>query len=207
METQNLFEKYHPFLKNNFLPLILGLFGLIIFIYGLIALLGETKSSDNEIVFESGEHFIENQSQIKVDVAGGVINPGVYGLAFDARMQDGLVAAGGLSEDADRDWIAKNLNLAQKLVDGTKIYIPKIGDRLKRITDSTGITSTTGPESGQINVNTAGIEALDGLPGVGPVTAQKIIDGRPYNLIDELLSRKIVGAKVFGEIKEKITVY
>jgi len=199
MDTNQLLEKLSPFIKQNILILALGLFGLMFFIYGLIALFGEARSEDNEIVFESGEQPLETDSQIKVDVAAGVINPGVYSLNPDARIQDGLVAAGGLSENADREWVSKNLNLAQRLADGTKIYIPKIGENVKGIAGSIA--------SDQININTGSIEALDSLPGVGPVTAQKIIDGRPYSTIDELISKKVVGEKVFGEIKEKITVY
>ena len=199
MDFQTFLDKYSPMLKRHWLPLSLGLFGLIFFGYGLIAFFGEARSSDREIVFESGEQSLENEIQIKVDVAGGVINPGVYSLKFDTRIQDGLVAAGGLSENADREWISKNLNLAQRLADGTKIYIPKIGENVKGIAGSIA--------SDQININTGSIEALDSLPGVGPITAQKIIDGRPYSTIDALLSKKVVGEKVFGEIKEKITVY
>lgn len=198
MEFQEFLHKY-PTVKKNILPIGLGLLGLMFFVYGLIVLFGEARSEDKEIVFESGEQPLETDSQIKVDVAAGVINPGVYSLNPDARIQDGLVAAGGLSENADREWVSKNLNLAQRLADGTKIYIPKIGENVKGIAGSIA--------SDQININTGSIEALDSLPGVGSVTAQKIIDGRPYSSIDELLSSKIVGSKVFEEIKEKITVY
>jgi len=184
--------------KRHWLPIALAFFGLIFFGYGLIALFGEARSEDREIVFESGEQSLENEIQIKVDVAGGVINPGVYTVSFDARIQDGLVAAGGLSENADREWVSRNLNLAQKLADGTKIYIPKIGETASIL----GEMSATG-----ININSASAKELETLPGVGVVMAQKIIEARPYSTIEDLLSKKVVGEKVFGEIKEKITVY
>ncbi len=58
-----------------------------------------------------------------------------------------------------------------------------------------------------ININTASESQLDTLPGIGPVTAQKIIVGRQYGSIDELLSKKVVGAKVFEQLKDKISVY
>jgi len=207
MDLQEFIKKY-PFLKRNLFPLALGFLGLIFFSYGLIALFGEARSEDKEIVFEPGEQSLENQSQIKVDLAGGVISPGVYSLNFDARIQDALVAAGGLSEEADREWISKNLNLAQRLADGVKIYIPKIGENVKGAASGTATIGITGSiASHQININTGSIEALDRLPGVGLVTAQKIIDGRPYSTIGDLLSKKVVGEKVFGEIREKISVY
>ncbi len=212
MDTNQLLEKVSPFIKKNILSLLLSVFGLIFFSSGLIALFGEDRLGNKEIVFEPAKDSLENQSQIKVDVAGEVINPGVYSLSFDSRIQDALVVAGGLSENADREWVSKNLNLAQKLVDGAKIYIPRVGENVKGNTllrqgfgGQAGITGSI--ENGKINVNTASIEALDTLPGVGPLTAQKIIDGRPYSSIDDLLSKKVVGQKVFGEIKEKISVY
>lgn len=200
--------------------LILGLFfvGMIFLGYGLIALLGASNSS-KEIIFEPGsDSTLSSEAnpkqnkvdEIVIDVEGAVLKPGIYSLVSNSRLSDALISAGGLSENADRDWLAKNLNLAVKLVDGAKIYIPRIGETLLRSASSNfegqaGITGNLA--SDQINVNTASEEVLDTLPGVGPVTAQKIINGRPYSSIDELLSKKTVGSKVFEQIKEKITVY
>lgn len=222
MDSQNTFDKYYPLLKHHWLPLSLGLFGLIFLGYGLIALLSSSNSS-NEIIFEPGADSRSldppsNQdkvSEIVVDVEGAVLKPGVYTLAANSRLSDGLIAAGGLSSDADRDWIAKNLNFAVKLGDGAKIYVPRVGEDTKGIAplrppeaDSAGQAGSTGTtDNSQININTASKEILDSLPGIGPVTAQKIINGRPYSSVDELLSRKIVGSKVFEQIKDKITVY
>ena len=213
MDTQNLFEKYHPFLKRNFFPLALGLFGLIFLGYGLMSLIGHSQSS-SDITFEPGNDTnLSSKSapskaavrDIVVDVEGAVLKPGVHHVASDSRIRDGLIAAGGLSEAADRNWVTKNLNLAIRLSDGAKIYIPKIGESITGGTGTTGITGSLTDR--QININTASLQDLDSLPGVGPATAQKIINGRPYNSIDELLSKKAVGSKVFEQIKEKITGY
>jgi competence protein ComEA len=215
MDLQGFIKKY-PFLKRNLIPIVLGFFGLIFLGYGLIALIGASKSS-SDVIFESSED--SNLSSgpaspkspvrdIVVDVEGAVLKPGVHYVSSDSRVQDALIAAGGLSSDADRDWVTKNLNLAVKVTDGTKIYIPRIGEDVKGAIGGTGITSTTGSiADSQVNINTASDQALDSLSGIGPVTAQKIINGRPYSSIDELLSRKIVGSKVFEQIKEKITAY
>lgn len=205
MDFQELLEKHSPFIKRNFLPIALGFFGLIFFGYGLIVLLGSARPASNEILFQSGEdanektkeHLASKNKSIFVDVEGAVVNPGVYGLNFEARVKDALVAAGGLGQDADRGWVEKNLNLAVRLTDGAKIYIPKIGESI--------MGNTMGAD--QININTASAQELDKLPGVGPVTAQKIIDNRPYSTIDELLSKKIINSKAFESIKEKIAVY
>ena len=112
-----------------------------------------------------------------------------------------MVASGGLTELADRNWIAKNLNLALKVTDSQKIYIPKVGDTASQTflgtSDQIGSTDL-------ININSASEAQLDKLPGIGPVTAAKIINNRPYSTIDQLLEKKAVSQKVFDQIKEKI---
>ena len=202
MDSQQFLDRISPFIKQNFLVLASGLVGLIFFMYGLISLFSEANSSE-EIIFksESDTSIDKNAVKIKVDVQGEVLNPGVYSLSLDSRIQDALVAAGGMAEVADRVWVSKNLNLAQKLVDGSKIYIPKTGE---------GLGGGSGVENGlkgKININFADSKELESLPGVGPVTAQTIIDNRPYSSIEELISKKVIGEKVFGDIKEKITAY
>jgi competence protein ComEA len=132
-----------------------------------------------------------------VDVGGAVVNPGIYEFGPEARLNDALVAAGGLDEDADADWVSHNLNLAGKLTDGVKIYVPYRGEG-----EVAGVAGGTD----LININSASLTELDRLWGIGPVTAQKIIDSRPYAKIEDLLEKKIVKANVFEEIKDKISV-
>lgn len=112
-----------------------------------------------------------------------------------------MIAAGGLSARADREWVAKNLNLAMKLTDGAKVYVPAFGENAGAPGSSEALVS------GTININTGSASELDGLPGVGPVTAQKIIDNRPYSSVQDLLSKKAVNQKVFDNIKDKISVF
>lgn len=208
MDSQTLLDKYYPIFKRHWLPLALGFLGLIFLGYGLIALVGSSNSS-KEIIFEPGsDSNLSSEStsiqdkvgDIVVDVEGAVLKPGVYHMASDSRFSDALIVAGGLSGSADRDWLAKNLNLAVKLVDGAKIYIPRVGEP-----DTESIKGVEAED--KININSASEQALDSLPGIGPTTAAKIINGRPYTSIEDLLSKKIVGSKVFGEIREKISVY
>lgn len=174
---------------------------MIFFAYGLIGLFFSNKSASEDIVFEANS-IQQNPSEAKtifIDIEGAVVVPGLYKLPQDSRIQDSLIAAGGLSATADREYIAKNLNLATKLTDGAKIYVPSIGEAV--------IGGAVLNSSSQININTGSQSGLESLPGIGPVTAAKIIEGRPYGSIDELLSKKIVGSKVFNQIKDKITVY
>lgn len=209
MDFSALYEKYTPFVQKNLLPIILGAVGLIFLSYGLIVFLGtsQAKPDQDDILFESASEGLnsseKSHSPLTIDIAGGVMKPGVYTLPKDARIQDAFIASGGLSEEANRDWVAKNINLAAKLTDGAKIYVPKIGESIKSTTSITGITGI----AGTININTASESELDSLPGVGPATIEKIINNRPYGSIEELLEEKVVGQKVFSNIKEKITVY
>lgn len=214
MNTEELISKYSPLLKRYILPLSLGALGMIFFIYGLIGLFWDNKPASEDVVFESssGEKESTEAKTILVDIEGAVVRPGVYSLSLDARIQDALVSAGGLSSVADREFVSKRLNLATKLTDGAKIYIPLEGEAESIPTSlglrgasagSTELTST----SGQININSASQSQLEALPGIGPVTAQKIIGGRPYGSVDELLNKKIVGSKVFSQIKDKVSIY
>ncbi len=130
-----------------------------------------------------------------------MLTPGVYKLNQNSIIQDALVASGGLSSDANREFVSKNINLAAKLADAAKIYIPKIGESFSEIKGVSDISP------GLININQASIETLDTLPGIGTVTADKIITNRPYVTINELLDKKVVSAKVFTQIKDKITAY
>jgi competence protein ComEA len=132
------------------------------------------------------------------------VKPGVYKLSQDARMQDAFISCGGLSSSADRNWVAKNINLAVKLTDGAKIYIPKLGEQTS---SSSSYSSGVALTSSLININSASEQELDSLSGVGPATATKIINSRPYGSINDLLDKKIVGSKVFQTIKDKISVY
>lgn len=148
----------------------------------------------------------EALTDIVVEIAGEVIKPGVYEFADGDRVTDLLTKAGGLSANADREYVSKNINLAQKLVDGAKIYIPN-----KSQAPSTKIQTNTNDQSPniqtKININTATIAELDTLWGVGEATAKKIVDGRPYQKTEELLQKKIVNSNVWEAIKDKITTW
>lgn len=148
--------------------------------------------------------------KIFVDLAGAVEKPGVYELREGARLKDVIVLANGLSASADREFIARNFNFAKKLVDQEKIYIPSDIEIKQNSFKSENLIATdinnSLNSSSLINVNTASLAQLDKLPGVGPVTAGKIISGRPYGSIDELLTKKAVSKSVFEKIKELIRI-
>lgn len=184
---------------------------VVLLILGVVSLAKQLPFlEDNKIEILSAE--TENKEAI-IEISGAVEKPGVYKLTTNSRVDDVLISAGGLSVNADRDWIAKTLNRAAKITDGQKIYIPEKGS-----TSFTGSTSTTGTIARDtlgtldtrgtlININSASTAELDKLPGVGPVTAQKIIDNRPYSAVEELITRKILKQKVYEDIKNKVSIY
>lgn len=189
-------------IKENFLPIILLAGATILLIFGIYQLL--LKPSKNSLTLEESSQSAQpSASKILVDVAGAVNKPGTYTLTSDARYKDALKAAGGISQEADEEWIEKNLNQASRLTDGAKIYIPRVGEQASSTSTSTVAGAS---QTGLINVNTASTSELDTLPGIGPVTAQKIIDSRPYLQVSDLVSKRAVTQSVFDKIKDKISI-
>lgn len=141
---------------------------------------------------------------IRVDVSGAVKSPGVYEFEGGKIVEDAILAAGGLSDEANFDFVEQNINRAKKLVDGEKIYIPKqAGD--VNASDTTNQQSLSN-SNGKININTALLQELDSLPGIGPSYAQKIIESRPYSKIEDIKKVKGIGDSIFEKIKDKISV-
>lgn len=139
--------------------------------------------------------------EVAVDVIGAVQQPGLYYLHSKARVADAVTAAGGLSPDAARDQI----NLAAPLVDGTQIRVPHVGEVVE-----IGVPAASAASSSLVDINTADAAALDALPGIGPATAQAIIDERvnngPFKAIEDIQNVKGIGPSLFAQIKTRITV-
>lgn len=201
-------------LRTHMVAAVIGGVGILCILAGTLTLLLSNK--DQGIIFDSAGEEVSTSASVSarlfVDVSGAVIHPGVYKLLTTARVQDALIAAGGLAAFADRDWIAKNLNLANKLSDGGKVYIPSkpiqtSNSTFIRESSSENSQMATSSDSHMVNINTASLSELDKLPGIGPVTAGKIIDNRPYADAKDLLSKKVLGQKIFDQIKNSISVY
>lgn len=169
--------------------------GLILLLIGLGSSLKESKSETKVEVIRGVT--TEKSSEIVVDIEGEVIKPGIYRLSQGSRISDVLVLAGGLAAKANRDWVEKNINRAQMINDGDKIYIPKVGEE-----------DSEKSETGKISINKAEVAELETLPGVGPAIAKRIIDYRVANLgfknVEEIKLVKGVGEKMWQEIKGKI---
>ncbi len=157
---------------------------------------------------------------IKVHVVGAVRSPGVYQLEGDPRVGDALEAAGGPSESAD----LVSLNLATPLRDGQQVVIPQssvppagVDSPPATLSESEPVPSltvssipTAVPRSDKVDLNSATKKELEALPGIGPVTAQKILDYRQKNgrfiSIEELRDAKLMYASTYEKIKGLVEV-
>jgi len=144
---------------------------------------------------------------IIIDISGAVIQAGVYRMENGSRVNDVLIKAGGIHEGADKLWVQKQLNLASTLSDGQKIYIPFAGEIDYSENSVLGELET---QSDKININTATETVLDSLPGIGPVSAKRIIDYRnengEFSNIEDLKKVTGIGESLFDKIKDSIYV-
>ncbi len=149
---------------------------------------------------------------LRIDVSGAVQRPGIYALPPGSIVADAIAAAGGPGADADLD----RINKAVSLQDGSQVYVPRTAEappvpllNLPAPPQPEAPTAPMGQTPGataRININTATLEQLDTLPGVGPATAQRIVEGRPYSVIEDLMRVKGIGQATFDKLKDRITV-
>ena len=158
----------------------------------------------------------ENQENKKIiiHISGQVNNEGVYELEEGSRIIDAINKAGGVTETAD----TSQINLAEKIEDGAKIYVPAKGEESvetnsqeeKTTKNTKDIVQNKETKSKKININTATEEELDTLPGIGQATAQKIIEYRKENgkfsKIEDIKDVSGIGDSKFEKIKDLIEV-
>jgi len=140
-------------------------------------------------------------------VIGAVANTGVYDLPVDSRVEDAIAISGGFAQDADQE----SVNLAAELKDGAQIAVPT--QKVVQSSSTTPPTTDSKPPVAKtfpININTANQAELETLPGIGPVTAEKIISFRQTNgefsIIEDIQKVSGIGPATFENIKELITV-
>ena len=146
------------------------------------------------------------QSFLVIDVQGEVKEPGLYQLPLGARVGDAIKAAGGVRKGSE----TSSVNLARFLEDGEQIYVAgNIHNEILESAGGAGISRGAGI-GGKLNLNRATVNELDGLPGVGPVLAKRIVEYRNSNgnfsSIDELQKVSGIGPAKYGELQNFVTV-
>lgn len=178
----------------------------------------EEKSDEEKIEKEQKDNNIvkDEKEKIAIHIIGEIKKEGIIYLPKGSRIVDAIEKAGGATKEAD----LTQINLAYILEDGQKIYIPNKKEKINEyIIKSNGNTfiqegdksqSTLSKENDKVNINTATLNELDSLPGIGPSTAQKIIDYREKNgefkKIEDLQNVKGIGNAKYEEVKDKITI-
>lgn len=162
----------------------------------------ETTVVETTMLAEKSEVSTTQETVIFVDIKGAVKNPGVYQMKAGDRVKDALDAAGGLTDEAD----SQKVNLAQRVEDQMVILVPKVGEEATEI--PAGATSKEASKEGKVNINTATVEELKTLKGVGEKKAEAIIEYRKKNgsfkTKEDLMKVRGIGKKLFESFQERI---
>ena len=200
------------FFRQNVKSIILAFVCSLIVIIGGLFYFNQSKTEDySGVSFSNPSNETNNKDEksedkhdekIFVDVKGAVKHPGVFETTKDKRVKDLIEEAGGLLDDAD----TSTLNLSQKVKDQMVIYVLKHGEKPKQISDS-GTSSSSGDA---ININTANLEQLMKISGVGKTKAEAIISYREKNgdfkKKEDITKVRGIGKATFEKIKDKIEV-
>ena len=162
----------------------------------------ETEAVVTTVLAEKTEESTTLEAVIFVDIKGEVKKPGVYQMKVGDRVKDALDAAGGLTAEAD----SQKVNLAQRVEDQMVIVVPKVGEESEAI--PAGATSKEASKEGKVNINTATVEELKTLKGVGEKKAEAIIEYRKKNgsfkTKEDLMKVRGIGKKLFESFEERI---
>ena len=182
---------------------VVGLLVLLLAMAGGLLVLYQSGSEGRsvQVTVERGQEEGGGErdgGEVVIYVAGAVANPGVYGLPAGSRVADALKAAGGLLGEADPG----QLNLAEKVRDGQKVHVPRMGE--------TAPSGAGGNGGSLVNINTADARQLEQLPGIGPKLAQSIIEYREkkggFRSVEELRGVKGIGPSKLEEIKGLVVI-
>lgn len=203
--------------KKTIIFIISTTFLLSALIYNLLYINNKKNEIIQEIEDENFEEFseekieekIEEEKMIYVDVSGEVNEPGLYALIEGSRVNDAIIIAGGVTNEAD----LTEVNLAYILTDAMKVTIPKKVKEVKKIkpivSKNINIVSEDTVLNGKVNINTATKEQLKTLSGIGDSTADKIIKYREENgnffNVEDIKKVSGIGESKYNKIAEKIT--
>lgn len=197
---------YMPMYKKSLLVLFcIALFASVSTFYYLY-----TQEDTTPIITDNMQtqtQYKQEDTTITVYVSGEVNSPGLVELPSDSRIDDAIKACGDFTPLADK----AKINLAQKLTDGMQIQVNSktpINNSNEQVNDTNSNSPNNNSSSNLININTATKEDLDTLPGIGPATAQKIIDYRQehgnFSSIEDIKNVKGIGEAKFSKMQDKI---
>lgn len=183
--------------------------GVLLLLVGVGGLLPKKEEAVEEseavvttVLAEKTEENTTLEAVIFVDIKGAVKKPGVYQMKAGDRVKDAIDAAGGLTAEAD----SQKVNLAQRVEDQMVIVVPKVGEEAEAI--PAGVTSKETSKEGKVNINTATVEELKTLKGVGEKKAEAIIEYRKKNgsfkTKEDLMKVRGIGKKLFESFEERI---
>ena len=183
--------------------------GVLLLLVGVGGLLPKKEEAVEEseavvttVLAEKAEENTTLKAVIFVDIKGAVKKPGVYQMKAGDRVKDAIDAAGGLTAEAD----SQKVNLAQRVEDQMVIVVPKVGEEAEAI--PAGVTSKETSKEGKVNINTATVEELKTLKGVGEKKAEAIIEYRKKNgsfqTKEDLMKVRGIGKKLFESFQERI---
>ena len=183
--------------------------GILLILVGVGGLFSKREESvegttvvETTMLVEKTEVSTTQETVIFVDIKGEVKKPGVYQMKAGDRVKDALDAAGGLTEEAD----SQKVNLAKRLEDQMVIVVPKVGEEAEEI--PAGETRNEATKEGKVNINTATVEELKTLKGVGEKKAEAIIEYRKKNgsfqTKEDLMKVRGIGKKLFESFQERI---
>ena len=183
--------------------------GVLLLLVGVGSLFSKKEEAVEElavvettVLAEKTEVSTTQEAVIFVDIKGAVKNPGVYQMKSGDRVKDALDAAGGLTGEAD----SQKVNLAQRVEDQMVIVVPKVGEEATEM--PTGVTSKETSKEERVNINTATVEDLKTLKGVGEKKAEAIIEYRKKNgsfkTKEDLMKVRGIGKKLFESFQERI---
>lgn len=145
-------------------------------------------------------------NQIVVDVAGAVMRPGMYQVDSGTRVGEVIKRAGGFLKTADDWYVARSLNLAKKLSDEAKVYVPfEVEPGENPITNLDSVETGAGNNS-TVSINTASQAQLESLSGIGQKRAEAIIAGRPYQKQTDLVEKEILTEGIFTQIEAQLSL-
>ena len=198
--------------KSDLFLLAIGILGFVVSVYGFSVLV-VSRNNNLLVSASSGELILQSNETppLVFEVSGAVAKPGMYALEHGARVGQALELAGNITNDADISFVDKQLNLAQAIRDGEKIYIPYFEQSKAISSESSEIGSSasgtaSSEVSGKVSINQATQSQLMELSGVGEKRAESIIASRPYQSLDQLIEKEVLTEKLFAEIEQELSL-